>query len=114
VFNHWIKEWKDLPVCDLADKIREEIMDLFHRIMRIGQRLHGGILSSMIHVIHARIRDLGHLTVEKADNYIANVRNTNDVHSKHIVNTQVRQCSCNAAYRQALSPCPLLNNYIGI
>jgi hypothetical protein len=25
VFNNWIKDHKDLPVCDLADKIREMI-----------------------------------------------------------------------------------------
>jgi transposase-like protein len=28
VFNNWIKDYKDLPVCDLADKIRLMIMQL--------------------------------------------------------------------------------------
>jgi hypothetical protein len=29
VFNNWIKDYKDLPVCQLADKIRMMIMELF-------------------------------------------------------------------------------------
>jgi hypothetical protein len=29
VFNNWIKDHKDLPICDLADKIRVMIMELF-------------------------------------------------------------------------------------
>jgi transposase-like protein len=31
VFNNWIKNHKDLPVCELADKIRVKIMELFSR-----------------------------------------------------------------------------------
>jgi hypothetical protein len=27
-FNNWIKDWKDLPIVELADKIREMIMTL--------------------------------------------------------------------------------------
>ena len=38
VFNNWIKDYKDLPVCDLAEKIREMIMVLFHRRRRIGKK----------------------------------------------------------------------------
>jgi transposase-like protein len=29
VFNNWIKDYKDLPICELTDKIRVMIMDLF-------------------------------------------------------------------------------------
>jgi hypothetical protein len=29
VFNNWIKDWKDLPVCDLADRIRGELWRCF-------------------------------------------------------------------------------------
>jgi transposase-like protein len=29
VFNNWIKDYKDLPVCQLADKLRVLIMELF-------------------------------------------------------------------------------------
>jgi hypothetical protein len=94
VFNNWIKDWKDLPVCDLADMIREEIMEMFHRRRRIAQKLQGQILPLVLHILHARTRGLGHLSVRKADNYIAEVRDNNDVHSKHIVNAQLRECSC--------------------
>ena len=36
VFNNWIKEYKDLPVTELANQIMEKIMDLHHRRRRIG------------------------------------------------------------------------------
>jgi hypothetical protein len=29
VFNNWIKDYKDIPVCQLDDKIRVMIMELF-------------------------------------------------------------------------------------
>jgi hypothetical protein len=104
VFNNWIKDWKDLPVCELADKIREEIMELFHRRRRIGQRLQGRILPSVVHILHARTIGLGHLTVKKVDNYVAEVRDNNHVHSKHIVNVGLRQCSCNE-WQHTGKPC---------
>jgi hypothetical protein len=74
--------------------IREEIMELFHRRRRIAQKLQGKILLSVLHILHARTRGLGHLAVQKADNYIAEVRDNNYVQSKHIVNAQLRECSC--------------------
>ena len=36
VFNNWIREIKDLPVAELADKIREMIMLLWRKRRRIG------------------------------------------------------------------------------
>jgi hypothetical protein len=47
-FNKWIKEIKDLPVCELADKIREKIIELFHRRRRIAHRLEGKILLAVL------------------------------------------------------------------
>jgi hypothetical protein len=64
-------------------------MELFHRRRRIAQKLQERILPSVLHILHARTRGLGHLAVWKADNYIAEVRDNNDVHSKHIVNAQL-------------------------
>jgi hypothetical protein len=29
LFNNWIKDIKDMHVCDLVDKLREKIMELF-------------------------------------------------------------------------------------
>jgi hypothetical protein len=40
-FNNWMKDFKDLPVCKLADKLREKIMKLFHRRRRIGRMFEG-------------------------------------------------------------------------
>jgi hypothetical protein len=48
-------------------------MEMFHR-RKIAQKLQGRILLSVLHILHARTRGLGHLSVRKADNYIAEVR----------------------------------------
>jgi hypothetical protein len=94
VFNNWIKDWKYLPVCDLADRIREEIMEMFHRRRMIAQKLQGRIFIVGSAYPTRQNRGLGHLSVRKANNYIAEVMDNNDVHSKHIVNAQLRECSC--------------------
>jgi hypothetical protein len=56
VFNNWIKDYKDLPVCELADKIRCLVMDLFFRRKRIGDKLGGTILPIVINLLKARTR----------------------------------------------------------
>jgi hypothetical protein len=63
-FNNWIKDINDLPMCELADKIREKIMKLFHR-KRIACMLEGKILSAVLRVLKARTRDLSHLSLAK-------------------------------------------------
>jgi hypothetical protein len=72
VYNNWIKEIKDLPVCELANKLRDVIMGLWHK-RRIGQRLEGNILPVVLHVLKAQTRGLGHLTVEHSDQFAARV-----------------------------------------
>jgi hypothetical protein len=93
-FNNWIKDIKDLPVCELADKIREKIMELFHRRRRISCRLEGKILSVVLHVLKARTRGLGHLSHVKGDNYYAEVRDNGDVHSRVVVRASHKECAC--------------------
>jgi hypothetical protein len=93
VFNDWIKDHKDLPVCDIADKVREMAMELFHR-RRIGERLQGVILPSVMSTLKAQTRGLGHLTIVKSDNYMAEVRDNTNCMSKHVVKAELRQCSC--------------------
>jgi transposase-like protein len=56
IFNNWIKEIKDLPVCELADKLKDMIMGLWHKRRRIGQRIHGYILPVVLHVLKAQTR----------------------------------------------------------
>jgi transposase-like protein len=63
VFNNWIKDHKDLNICELADKIRVKIMELFFRRRRIGEKLEGKILPSIINILRARTRGLGHLSL---------------------------------------------------
>jgi hypothetical protein len=84
-FNNWIKDIKDLHVCEFADKIREKIMELFHRRWRIGRMLEGKILLDVLQVLKARTRELGHLSYVKGDNYIVEVRDNGDCHSKFMV-----------------------------
>ena len=94
VFNNWIKDYKDLPVCDLADKIRIMIMQLFYKRRRIGRRLEGKILPSIIAQLNARTRGLGHLEVIKGDDYVAEVRDNGDCFSRYVVKAHLRECSC--------------------
>jgi hypothetical protein len=53
VFNNWIKDFKDLPICELANKIRVMVMELFFRRRRIAEKLHGKILPSIITILKA-------------------------------------------------------------
>lgn len=63
VFNNWIKDWKDLPVVELADKLREMIMVLWAKRRKISEKLNGKILPAVIQQLKARTRGLGHLHV---------------------------------------------------
>jgi hypothetical protein len=94
VFNNWIKDYNDLPVCELADKIRVIIMELFFRRRRIGERLHGKILPSILNILRARTRGLGHLSLIKGDHYCVEVQDNNNVLAKHIVKGDIKYCSC--------------------
>nr|XP_015638159.1 uncharacterized protein LOC107280873 [Oryza sativa Japonica Group] len=63
VFNNWIRDYKDLHVVDLADKIRETILILWDKRRRIGERLHGRILPAVMHQLKGRTRGLGYMNV---------------------------------------------------
>jgi hypothetical protein len=73
VFNNWVKDHKDLPICELVDKIRVKIMELFFKRRRIGDKLEGKILPLIINILNARTRGLGHLSLAKNDYYSAEV-----------------------------------------
>jgi hypothetical protein len=94
VFNNWIKDVKALPVCELADKIRVMIMELFFRRRRIRERLNGKILPSVVNILKARTRGLRHLSLVKGDNYAAEVQDNNNVFTKHVVKAHLQYCSC--------------------
>ena len=64
LFNNWIRDHKDLPVADLADKIREMIMVLWNKGRNIAYRLPTGrILSAIMLQLKANTRRLGHLKI---------------------------------------------------
>jgi hypothetical protein len=73
-----------MPACELADKLREKIMELFHRRRRIERMFEGKILPPVLRVLKARTRGLGHLSYVKGDNYVVEVQDNNDCHSKGI------------------------------
>lgn len=47
-FNNWIKHYKDLPVDELADIYRELLMKLVYKRRRIGEKLRGKIIPTVI------------------------------------------------------------------
>jgi hypothetical protein len=53
VFDNWIKDYKDIPVCELADKIQVMIMELFFWRRWIADNLEGKILPSIINILNA-------------------------------------------------------------
>jgi hypothetical protein len=87
-----VKDHKDLPICDLADKIRVKVMELFFKRRRIGQKLDENILPSIINSLNARTRGLGHLSLVKSDYYTAEVQDNNNVLAKHIVKAVEKWC----------------------
>lgn len=93
-FNNWIRDFKDLPVVDLADKMREMIMVLWDKRRRIGERLHGRILPAVMHQLRARTRGLAHLRVVKASLHSAEVWDNSIDHGRHVVNTTMKECTC--------------------
>jgi zinc finger SWIM domain-containing protein 3 len=93
-FNNGIKDIKDLPVCELADKLREKIMKLFYSRHMISRMFEGKILPSVLWVLKARTRWLGHISYVKGDNYIIEVRDNSDYHSKFVVQALHKECQC--------------------
>ncbi|CAN6244322.1 unnamed protein product, partial [Urochloa humidicola] len=92
-FNNWIKHIKDLPVCELADKLREMIMVLWEKRRMIGERLTGKILPAIIQQLKVKTRGLGYLTVVKGDHVQGEVWN-NSSGSRNVVKAHLQDCTC--------------------
>jgi hypothetical protein len=56
VFNNWINDINNLLVSELADKVRERIMVLWHKRRKIGEMLDGRILPDVLHVLKSQTR----------------------------------------------------------
>jgi hypothetical protein len=105
VFNNWIKDWKDLPVVELADKCREMIMVLWEKRRRIGDKLTGKILPAVLQQLKARTRGLGHLSVTKAGYFSAQVEDSTNTHNRHVVKSYLHECTC-LEWQHTGKPCP--------
>jgi hypothetical protein len=81
-------------MCELVDKIREKIMELFHRRRRIACRLDGKILPAVLWVLKARTKGLGHLSIAKGGNYYAEVQDNCDCHSRVVLRASHKECAC--------------------
>ncbi|XP_015696419.1 uncharacterized protein LOC102708026 isoform X2 [Oryza brachyantha] len=104
VFNNWIKDIKDLPVVDLADKLREMIMVLWRRRRRIGERLQGRILPAVKLQLKAATRGLGHLKVVPAGDWSTEVWDNSTGHARHRVELHRHTCTC-CEWQHTSKPC---------
>lgn len=93
-FNSWVRDIKDLPLDELADKIREMVMGLFEKGRRIGERLQRRILPAIIHQLHTKSRGLGHLKVQASANWSAQVRDLSNNNLRHVVKIISHECTC--------------------
>lgn len=95
VFNNWIRDIKDLPVAELADKVREMIMKLWNKRRNIGDTLPAGrILPSVMVQLKANTRGLGHLKIHGSANWSAEVWDNSKKVERHIVKLNQRTCTC--------------------
>jgi len=96
VFNNWIRDIKDLPVAELADKVREMIMRLWNKRRNIVDRLPvGRILPGVMVQLKANTRGLGHLKVVSAANWSAEIwDHSKNIAERHIVKLHQRTCTC--------------------
>jgi hypothetical protein len=104
VFNNWTKDMKDLPVCELADKLREKIMILWHNRRRIRQVLDGKILPVVLHVLKSQTRGFGHLTVVHGDHYATQVVDISSCNARQVVKASSHECS-REEWQHTSKPC---------
>uniref|UniRef100_A0A453EDQ5 SWIM-type domain-containing protein n=1 Tax=Aegilops tauschii subsp. strangulata TaxID=200361 RepID=A0A453EDQ5_AEGTS len=93
-FNAWVRDIKDLPIVQLADKIREMIMELFRKRRMIGERFTGIILPFVIHQLNAKTRGLGHLKAKASADWSGEVKNAYKEDERHVVKTLTHECTC--------------------
>ena len=111
-FNNWIRDHKDLPVADLADKIREMIMVLWNKRRIIAYRLpKGRILPAVMVQLRANTRGLGHLQIVPFSNWSAEVWDHSSISVRHIIKLHQRTCTC-LEWKHTSKPCQHVLAYI--
>lgn len=94
VFNNWIRDIKDLPVAELADKLREMIMVLWSKRRKIVARLPAGrILPAVMVQLRANTRGLGHLKVIECSSWSAEVWDHSKNCERHRVKLHEKICT---------------------
>ncbi|KAM0923604.1 hypothetical protein ACQ4PT_005404 [Festuca glaucescens] len=94
-FNNWIKDYKDLPVDFLMDKIREMIQEKMYTRKEIAKRLEGIILPSVLHELNMKSRAL-HYDIQKSGHMSAEISGTTKEGKtwRYAVNLEKRECGC--------------------
>jgi hypothetical protein len=82
--RNWIKDYKNLPTFELADKFRVMLMKLFFRRRGIGEKLNEKIIPSVTSILNAKARGIGHFSLANNGYYCAEVQDNNNVLTMHI------------------------------
>ena len=95
-FNNRIRDIKDLPVADLANKVREMIMVQWNKRRAIAYRLsEGRILPTLMVQLRANTTGLGHMRLLPCSNWSAEVwDHSGSISVRHIVKLHQRTCTC--------------------
>lgn len=103
-FNNWTKDWKELPIVELADKIRGMIMRVWNTSRLIGEELEGKILPAVVRQLKARTTGLEILIVVQFDSFVEEVWDTSTTHNTHVVKSYLQECSC-LEWQHTRKPC---------
>ena len=68
-------------------------MVLWAKRRKFSERLHGKILPAVIHQLKARTRGLGHLTVVDGGSSAAEIWDTTNTNSRHVVKSYLHECT---------------------
>uniref|UniRef100_A0A0A9GRG2 SWIM-type domain-containing protein n=1 Tax=Arundo donax TaxID=35708 RepID=A0A0A9GRG2_ARUDO len=105
-FNNWIKKIKDLPLVKLIDRLRQMTMDLWDKRRRIGSKLSGVILPTIIKQLKAKTRGLRQMKVSKGVHTTEVFGFHYDMTPwRHVVELSSHTCSC-GEWQMTGKPCP--------
>jgi hypothetical protein len=106
-WNKWVKDVKDLPICELAYTLRTKFMELYAKRRKIGDRLEGIMLPAVIQQLNVMSRCLGHLKVAEGNRKTTQVTEVTADHEilRHVPHIGNHTCSCRE-WQVSRKPCP--------